>query len=109
MPHGGMVSGHRLLSYDPQTLTRQWFKDNEDGSFDIVTEQEMDPVLANNQELRKDGDVHKRWGEGQLVASIPMSVWWDLWQKGIVQDEPVFKRWLNDSTNLVFRRRLGVV
>lgn len=98
-----------LIDDDVLTMTRQFFIDNDDGTFTIATEEDQSLVLANNQELRKQSDVHQRWGDGQLVASIPMNLYWDLYRRGIIQDEKAMKRWLNSSENVVFRKRLGRV
>jgi hypothetical protein len=100
----------RLLSSDPYTMTKEWFVPSVDGKeFTIVTEQFADPLLAHNYELRKEADTHTRWGEGQLVASLPPTVWMDLWRKGIIQSETALKKWLNAAENVVFRRRFGRV
>lgn len=99
----------RLLSRDPLTGKTQYFEhDYGSDSFRIVTSEDIEPVLAMNHEQKQDaaddwkGDVHK-------VASLPMSVYMDLKQKGIVDDERAFRRWLNDPDNAVFRTRRGKV
>jgi len=43
------------------------------------------------------------------VASIPLSIYYDLKRQGIVDDPVRLKRWLNDSDNKYFRTRGGVV
>jgi hypothetical protein len=97
----------RLLDDDPITGTRQWFVPSDDGrTFQIVTEQVVTPILADNAERRK---TRERWGDGQLVARIPNVVMDDLIHKGIAQDNSAFRRWLNDPTNKVFRLREGKV
>jgi hypothetical protein len=52
---------------------------------------------------------HGRYGEWSKVASIPLSVFYDLKQKGIVDDPAAMKKWLNDSENKFFRTRPGRV
>lgn len=100
----------RLLGSDPFSMTREYFIPSEDGkSFTIATETDYTPVCEYNQELRKGTKARDRWGHGQLVASLPPTVWMDLWRKGIMQDDPALRRWLNDETNVVFRRRFGRV
>lgn len=48
------------------------------------------------------GDMHK-------VASIPMSLYYDLKAKGITEDPARMKAWLNDPDNRFFRTRPGRV
>jgi hypothetical protein len=98
-----------LFDEDPLMMTKTYFVDNEDGSYTLVTEEDQSLVLENNLELRKQQDRHQRWGDGQLVASIPMTLYWDLYARGIVQDEAAMKRWLNSSENVMFRKRHGWV
>lgn len=99
----------RLLSHDPITGKATYFEPSPDGdSFQIITSEDQEPTLDANQRSRIDagddwhGDVHK-------VASLPMSVYWDLQKKGILNDERAFRRWLNDKDNQVFRTRGGRV
>jgi hypothetical protein len=100
----------RLMASDPYRGVKEWFVPSVDGKeFTIVTEPFYDPLLSFNYESRKETDKHTRWGEGQLVASLPPVVWMDLWKKGIMQDETALKRWLNSAENVVFRRRFGKV
>jgi len=101
---------YELFDSDPLLKTKQYFASNTEGTeFSLVTVEDQTPVLQQNYDLRKETDRRTRWGDGQLVASIPALVWMDLWQQGIVGDEAAFKRWLNNPENVVFRRRLGKV
>ena len=43
------------------------------------------------------------------VASIPLTVYYDLKQKGILDDQAAMKKWLNDPDNELFRTRKGKV
>jgi hypothetical protein len=43
------------------------------------------------------------------VASIPLTVYYDLKQKGILDDQTAMKKWLNDPDNELFRTRKGKV
>ncbi len=54
-------------------------------------------------------DAPSRWGEGQRVASIPMTVYWELKRRGVVDDQGALRRWLNDPDNRFFRTRPGAV
>jgi hypothetical protein len=48
------------------------------------------------------GDMHH-------VATIPMSIYAELVQKGITRDPARMKQWLNDRDNRVFRIKDGTV
>lgn len=43
------------------------------------------------------------------VATIPMSIYMELRSKGIAGDPVAMKRWLNDSSNQLFRTMRGVL
>lgn len=96
----------KLLSYDPVLgITRTFHADGDD--FVIQTTQETEDIVEANK--RAFNDAPDRWGEFTRVASIPMSVYFDLKKKGIADDDAAMRRWLNDSENRFFRTRPGVV
>lgn len=101
-----------LFDEDPITKTREWFV-MEDGadSFQIVTEQIVDPICEENQENFKQFDERAPWkGDGfHRVAGIPANVVADLMRKGILLDPKAMKRWLNDPENRKYRTRPGRV
>lgn len=89
-------------------ITR-WFDYDEDtDTFGIHTEQDVAPAIEANKQLFNEAPTNWR-GDMHLVASIPMSIYFDLKQKGIADDDAAMKRWLNDPDNRVFRTRAGVV
>jgi hypothetical protein len=98
----------RIFDTDPLTgITRYWHvKDN--GEYVIETVQELDVGEANTR-ARNATDKRTKWGEMARVASIPLSVYYDLKRQGIVDDQKAFKKWLNDPDNRVFRTREGTV
>ena len=103
-----MHTTERLWDTDPLTGTKTFFR-MEDGAktFDLITESTVDPILEENQRLRKEDPNFK--GDQVRVASIPMAVWSELMRKGIAQDETEMKKWLNDRDNEVFRTARGRV
>lgn len=100
--------GRRLFEVDPVSGKRKWFYWNdEDKSFTIETEQDVTDLVEHNTALQNaDTD---RYGEWNRVASVPVSVYWDLKQRGIIDDPKKLKAWLNDSDNRKFRTKLGAV
>lgn len=86
------------LDYDPLTGVYQTFHMSHDGQLTIKTDQ--DPrVLAQIRKLAHEelGSKSKseRIGEWQKVASIPISIQYDLIKRGIWRDKDRMKRWLN--------------
>ena len=111
-----MSTGARLFSEDPVTGIKKWFRYNEASSgkesedtFSIETTQDVTSIVDHAKSCYNSVDERARWGEGQHVASIPISVWQDLKKRGIADDQAKFKRWLNDRDNRVFRTRPGRV
>ena len=98
----------RIFDTDPLTgITRYWHvKDN--GEFVIETEQKINVDEANTR-ARNATDKRAKWGDMSRVASIPLSVFYELKRKGITDDPQAMKRWLNDPDNRAFRTREGTV
>lgn len=101
----------KLFSHDAQSGVTKWFHwDDSNDTFLIETEMHA-PVLDNIVEANKQdyNDAPDRWGNGQLVARIPIHVYWDLKKKGVADDDAAMRRWLNDPDNRFFRVRPGSV
>lgn len=98
----------RIFDTDPLTgITRTWHvKDN--GEFVLQTQQTTE-LDATNARARNATDKRTKWGDMSRVASIPLSVYYELKRKGIADDPAALKKWLNDSDNRVFRTREGTV
>lgn len=96
----------RTLSYDPLLGIKRTFHASEDGNeFVIQTQQETTDIVEANKAAYNDAP--DRWGDFTRVASIPISVYFDLKKKGIADDPVAMKRWLNDSNNRFFRTKGG--
>lgn len=105
------MHGPKVLSNDPFTGLVKYFHPDDDGnSFVIQTEMPAhvveDIVEANKASFN---DAPTQWGNGKLVASIPIHIYWDLKKKGIADDDAAMRRWLNDPDNRFFRVRPGTV
>lgn len=101
----------KLFSHDEFTGISKFFHwDDSNDTFVIETEMAQ-PVLEGIVEANKQdyNDAPKNWGNGQLVARIPLHLYWDLKKKGIADDDAAMRRWLNDPDNRFFRTRPGVV
>lgn len=103
----------RLFDHDPLTGERQYFHWNEaDESFTIETEQDCEGLVEQNRREfnaapgrgngRFKGDMHR-------VASLPLNVYMELRQQGILDDQKALRKWLNDPNNRYYRTRPGRV
>jgi len=104
----------RNLSFDPlsgiQTdFTYEAGETLADDSFVISTSQDVSKIIEANKRSANAVDRRYKWGEFSKVASIPLSVYYDLKKQGIIDDEQRFKRWLNDGDNKLFRTRGGTI
>lgn len=89
---------------------KQYWHEDEEGNVTIQTVQDVTSVVEDNKALFNQVDERANWkGDLHRVASIPMSVYYDLKAKGILNDPSAMKKWLNDPDNRVFRTRPGAV
>lgn len=99
----------RPFSNDPLTGTETTFEyHDEDDSFSLHTTQQVDDVLDSNKASYTDADCGWK-GDMHKVASIPMTLFLQLKQQGIVDDPVAFRAWLNDPNNRYFRTKPGKV
>ena len=107
-----MSSERRVLDFDPHTGIKHNFvyeagETPSQDKFVIETTQDVSDIIARNRASANDVDKHKPWGEWSKVASLPLSIYYDLKQQGILDDKKRFKKWLNDPDNKYFRTRGG--
>lgn len=97
----------RIFDQDPATgITRYWHvKSN--GEFAIETVQNVGGIVAENTRSYADVDTKTKFGDVARVASIPLSVYYDLKKRGIADDPAALKKWMNDPDNRAFRVRGG--
>ena len=97
-----------LVSENKAIGQKQYMHEHDDGSLTIQTVQEVEDVTETNKTQFNQFDERASWkGEVHKVASIPMSIFYDLKRKGILDDPAAMKKWLNDPDNRVFRTRPG--
>lgn len=96
-----------LISFDPVTQRRIYELDLGNGQVVRRTEYEVEPLLEANAEAEK-ASLNKRWGDGQVVASVPMHMFYRDLVPAIKQEDRKFvKKWLNDLDNKKFRTFKG--
>jgi len=103
------MGNKKLFSHDPLTGITKYWHDNQDGTVTLESDQDVSAIMAENQFGRKEIDKHAKWGDMSRVASIPLTVYYDLKQKGILDDQVALRKWLNDPDNELFRTRKGKV
>ena len=111
-----MSEDKRVLEYDAGAQTKTTFIYAEaasgkeaENTVVIQTEQDVTQIVEDNKRKRNEIDRHQKHGEWSKVASIPLSVLYQLDQQGITKDKKRFKAWLNDPDNRAFRTRGGRV
>jgi len=95
-----------ILDYDPVTGISHWTDtDEETGITSYGTDQEVAPILdINKQDYNAD---HGKWGEWARVGSIPLSLYWQWSQEGILGDQKELRKRLNDIDFRLLRTRPG--
>lgn len=102
----------KLFSHDPLTGITKWFHYDEGQdakNFLIETVQETTPIVEANKSEFNNSRSSTHGEEFVKVASVPLSLYFELKRKGIANDPVALKRWLNDPDNRAFRTRPGVV
>ena len=109
------MSKKRLISFDNDTKISNNFTFEEDTSgrnehsFVLSREQDVTQILKDNKEQFNESDKRDAYGHWNKVASIPMVLYYELKEKGILDDPKALKKWLNDPDNKAFRTREGTV
>jgi len=94
---------------DALGITRIWHYDADTDKATIETRQDVSKIIEENKQEYAQIDENARWGEWTRVASIPMSIYFQMKREGKLDDEAYMKRWLNDPDNKYFRTRSGEV
>lgn len=96
-----------ILSRGPDYVL--WICDNGDGSFTTCNQSLIDPILELNAERRAE-TAGKRWGDGQIVASIPNALLYGdgyYAQARAAGDKDAMKKVLNDRDFYKLRVKEG--
>lgn len=90
-------------------IKRIWHYNDENDEATIQTQQDVTDIIEENKQEFNQVDERARWGEFSRVASIPLSLYYELKKEGKLEDQAYMKRWLNDPENRHFRTRPGEV
>ena len=97
----------RVFGHDPLTGITEYWHVTDKGEYVIEKVQEVQAIADSNK--RQYNDTPDRYSDVNKVASIPLSVYYELKRQGIADDPVALKKWLNDSDNRVFRTRAGTL
>ena len=83
------------LAYDSLTGTRQQMHFTTDNKIVLESTVEIDQLAERNKEIRNDIIRTDKLPDGMVkVASIPMVLYMDLRQRGILGDKAALRKWL---------------
>lgn len=101
----------KVFDVDPVTgVKKMWHYNGDTDEAVIETIVDATAVVEENKAQFNQMDEHSTWkGDMHRVASIPISLYYDLKAKGIADDPARMKAWLNDPDNRFFRTRPGRV
>jgi len=97
----------RLFGHDPLTGVTEYWHVTDKGEYVIEKTQDVTSIVEANK--RQYNEAPQKYGDMNKVASIPLSVYYELKRQGIADDPKAFRKWLNDSNNQAFRTRLGTL
>jgi len=97
----------RLFGHDPLTGVTEYWHVTDKGEYVIEKIQDVTSIVKANK--RQYNEAPQKYGDMNKVASIPLSVYYELKRQGIADDPKAFRKWLNDSNNQAFRTRLGTL
>lgn len=104
------LQNKRFFDHDPMMgITRYFYHDEETGESTIETVQDVTAIGELNKAKYDAHTSLDRWGDGKIVASIPMSVYAKMLREGKTNDQAYMRRWLNDPENRMYRVRPGKV
>ena len=99
----------RIISDDSAAtgIVTKFHYDAETDEAVIQKTQDVSSIIeANKVEFNA---APERFGEFTKVGSIPLSVYYELERKGILNDQKALAKWLNDPDNRAFRTRPGTI
>lgn len=97
------AAGSFLLSHDSLTGTTQKMHITPDQRLVFETKAELGNLPEINAAQMNETSRTQRSGDMVKVASLPMMVYLDLKQKGILDDKAAMKRWLNSEEARPYR------
>lgn len=105
-----MATHNYLITADPEAGYYEYLHyDDATDESRLVREQDVSPILEDARDLRKGFDEKSNWkGDWHRVASIPLSVYYDLPDEIRLNPKALLK-WLEQSDNSIFKTRTGTL
>ncbi len=101
---------NKIFDVNPELgIKRTWHYNDDTDEATIQTQQDVTAIIEENKSEFNQVDERAKWGEFSRVASIPLSLYYQLKNEGKLEDQAYMKRWLNDPENRHFRTRPGEV
>lgn len=104
-----MIESKNFDSNDSLGIKRTWHYNTETDEATVETSQNVTAIIEENKQDFNLQEKHTKYGEWSKVASIPLSIYFELKAQGKLDDQAYMKRWLNDPENRYFRTRPGQV
>lgn len=95
----------RLFDRDVENGITTYWHVTDKGEYVVEKVQDVTAIADFNR--RQFNETPQKWGDVNKVASIPLSVYYELKRQGIADDPKALRKWLNNSDNQVFRTRAG--
>ncbi len=87
--------GEQKRRYDARNgVERTIISDDASDVFHVHHQQDVEPILDS---IARDREIMPNTGENKLAARIPTVIYEELERQGIVDNEALFKAWLNSS------------
>lgn len=98
----------QLLRDDPETGTRRWIMAIDEHNLVVKTESYLPSLLAEANAEDLKASEGKRFGDGQVVARIPMNILYGPLLEPVRQDDKRYlRKFLNDPDNRWMRTFRG--
>jgi len=92
------------LAYDSLTGTRQQMHFTTDNKIVLETTVEIDEIAERNKAIRNEISRTEKLPDGMVkVASIPMVLYMELRQRGILGDKAALRKWLASDEAMPYR------
>jgi len=92
----------QCISYDPLERISEWWLHSDDAKKITIRriQHNIDALLNHNATARSQ-NFGKRWGNGQIVARVPVGLWHDkgLSEAHLCGDSKFVHKFLNDADN----------
>lgn len=92
-----------LLDADPWSGTIEKMHITTDQKLVFETTTQIDALAEENKAIRNDVSRTSKTGDMVLAARLPLSVYLDLQQRGIINDKSAMRKWLASEDAAPFK------